>query len=121
MEFLIAGLTIVTLANPILLVCIWFAALTKPRNEYPRWRAIALRIGQLAVTLAELIFWASSIYGPSSNPQRDLYFCRFNPISMSAAAVAFVLAIMGAGTGRRWIALSAVIVPLSWLTSVMVE
>lgn len=121
MELVIAGLMIVTLANPILLVWIWFTGVARQRGRYPRWRLILLWTGQLAVTLADLVFWASNICVPSINPQRDADFCRFSAISMILAAFAFVLATVGSVSRWKWIALSAVAVPLSWFTSLLVE
>jgi hypothetical protein len=121
MELVIAGLMILTLANPILLVWIWLTGVAKRRSEYPQWRTFLVWIGLVAVTLAELVFWVSNIYAPTVYSQREVYFYRFTCISIIAAAVAFALAVMGSGSRRGWIALSAVMVPLSWLASVMVE
>ena len=121
MELLSAVLLILTFSNPILIVWMWFRRITEEcSSEYSRWKGISLWIAQLAVTIAEVIFWISNIHAPSTYPQRDIYLYRFTSISTIAAAIAFVLAVIVGGRGR-WIAFSAAIVPLSWLASIMVE
>jgi len=117
--FVMTVLTILTFGNPILLIWMLVQRLIQERSEQPTWRARLFWVALLSATVAVVLFWAATPYGPTALSQDDLVFRRMFRASILAAAVALLAAIVSKGKERKWLALSALITPLTWFWALM--
>jgi hypothetical protein len=108
-------------ANPLLLVCAWVQRFTRQRGEALRWRTSLIWIGLATATVALLTFWMGTRYAPTSPEQNDLLFRRYLRLSTLTACTALLMAVVGQGRERKWIAASALITPLSWFWTLVIQ
>jgi len=114
-----AVLTVLTFGNPILLTWMLVQRFAKERSERPTWRTRLFWIALPSATVAVVLFWAATPYGPTAPSQDDLLFRRMFRASILAAAIALLAAIAAKGKDSKWIALSALITPCSWFWALM--
>lgn len=112
-------LAALTFGNPLLLLWAWIQRFTQDRSEGRPWRSAALRIGLATATVAVITFSMGTRYAPTALRQNDLLFTRFLRGSILMACTALLTAIVGQGRGRKWIAASALITPLSWFWALL--
>jgi hypothetical protein len=113
----VAVAVLLTCADPLLLTWLWVRRFESrnSESEIARFRNTSLWAALSASTVAIGLFWISITTAPKFNdPQHDAHFAHFVPFSFAAAVLALVLALVGKGRERWWIALSAVTVPFSW-------
>jgi hypothetical protein len=112
-------LAALTFGNPLLLLWTWIQRFTQDRSEGRPRRSAALWIGLATATVAVITFWMGTQYAPTAPRENDLLFRRFLRVSILMACTAFLTAIAGQGRGRKWIAASALITPLSWFWALL--
>lgn len=115
METALFGLLIILLyGNPVLLLCAWILRLKRGKSTAEKWRTAMLWLSLTFATVAVLVFWGTYMIAPSFYPQRDNVISMGRLVSRLVAAAALVSAILGEGRERKWVAASALIVPLNW-------
>jgi len=117
--FLMVVLAILTFGNPIILVGTTVLLFNREHAEGRTWRASLSWIALVFAVAAVALFWAATRYGPSAISQDDVVFRRMLRGSFLASLVALILAMAAKGKERKWIALSALINPLSWFWALM--
>ena len=116
---ILLALALLTYGNPPLLAWIWFRRLARDGKE-TKWRALSLWTGMCLATAAELVLWAAVwFFNPFS--EKGAPFTPLMRVSVWMAIVALAASLLASGRERKWVVASALIVPVSWFTLLMME
>jgi|SRR5271169_1345346 len=118
---LLIALALLTYANPILVVWILVRRLVGKRAEEPKWSVCVFWISLRSAAAALTGFWVATPFAPTALEHNDAVFRGLLKGSTVMATAALILAIVGRSKGRSWIALSALITPLSWFWGLMIQ
>ena len=113
------ALALLTYGNPALLAWVWVRRLTRDGQE-TKWRALFLWAAMFLATAAELVLWTAVwFFNPFS--QRGALFTPLMRVSVWTAIIALAASLLASGRERKWVLASAFIVPVSWVTLLMME
>jgi|SRR5579883_1380805 len=118
---LLAVLILLAYFDPFLLLALWLRKLYKPNAGGPLWRDIVLWISLSASTIAVIIFWGAMYHARRSHLGRHFHYDHYIHLSVAFAAIGFIAALFGLGKARMWAAVAALIVPLNWWTTLLLQ
>lgn len=121
LPLLLAILILLAYFDPFLLLALWARKFYKPNAGGPLWRDAALWLSLTASTIAVIVFWGAVLRARQSHLGRHFHFGHYSRLSIAFAAVGFIAALFGFGKARPWAALAALIVPLNWWATLLLQ
>lgn len=118
---LLAILILLTYCDPFLLLALWIGKLFRPSAGGPFWRDVMLWLSLTASTIAVIVFWGAIVTARHSHLGRHFHFVPYSYLSVGFAIVGFIAALFGLGKARKWAALAAIVIPLSWWTRFLLQ
>jgi hypothetical protein len=112
---IIAVLIVLVYGNPALLLWTWVRRFKRGESSAPKWRVAMLWMSMVLATAAVLAFWITVFVAPSFYPQREVVMRIGTRLSVLAASIALLTAILGEGPERKWVVFSSLVVPSHWI------